>query len=241
MNIAGAAGQAYSPVQFSESPNFGDKLLSVMPYGFVMGPLITQRDYYGKEFANARPYGADGKPIENPFDWERAYKHSPEWAMDVTKGAFDLSGGLIDVSPGGADATARVLLGGVYNYANQAGKTDPVTALFSRYTYKPNNFGVQEQFAQYEEKYNRLARDPAIANNLLHPATKANAISQEASKRDKEYARQMGDIDDTIAKAQADNDTSTLAQATADKENLAKQRNALKGDALKQIYALEKL
>ena len=241
MNIAGAAGQAYSPVQFSESPNFGDKLLSVMPYGFVMGPLITQRDYYGKEFANARPYGADGKPIENPFDWERAYKNSPEWTMDVTKGAFDLSGGLIDVSPGGADATARVLLGGVYNYANQAGKTDPVTALFSRYTYKPNNFGVQEQFAQYEEKYNRLARDPAIANNLLHPVTKVNAILQEASKRDKEYARQMGDIDDTIAKAQADNDTSTLAQATADKENLAKQRNALKGDAFKQIYALEKL
>lgn len=240
MNIASSAVSAYSPIQGSESPNMGDQIAASLPFGFVLAPLITQRDYYGKDFANPHPYGVDGKPIDNPYDWERAYANSKPWAVDATKGAFDLTGGLIDVSPGAADATARILLGGAYNYADKVGKSDPITALLSRYTYKENTFGVQEQFKKYEEKYARLARDPAMGNDLLNPASKANSILDATAKEDKKFARQMSDIEDTIAQATANNDVYTLAQAQADKERVAKDRENAKAIALRQIYDLEK-
>ena len=239
--VAASFIEGFSPVQVSDSPNMADRVLAAGPYGFILQPMITGNDAFGRPLANPKPVGQDGKRIEDPADWEGAYKNSAEWAKITTATLADGTGGVIDISPGGAETAARIMLGGAYLFAKDYGKdVSTVDNLLSRFTPKENPYKMGQEYNELESKYNRLSRDPAVAGDMLNPASTAKRLIDANKKTDAQISRQVGALTKamTTAKLQGNTANAEAYQSQIDALNASREQN--KGSVMKQIQELEK-
>ena len=239
--MASSFVEGFSPVQITESPNMVDRVLAAGPYGFIMQPMLTGNDAFGRPLANPAPVGIDGNRIESPADWEGAYKNSAEWAKDTTAAVAEGTGGFIDISPGGAETTARILLGGMYMVAKDYGKdTSAVDNLFSRFTPKENPYKMGQEYTALQAKYAQLSRDPAITGDMLNPAPNIKQLFDETKNTNTQIMRQIGVLTKavTTAKLQGNAANADAYQAQIDALNASIEQN--KGAVMKQIYDLEK-
>ena len=239
--IALAGVEGFSPVRANLDPNsqqpFGDRVLAAGPWGFLVQPLITQNDAFGRPLANPKPRGADGKLIENPADWERAYANSAEWSKSLTAGIH----GAVDVSPGAAEQTARIMLGGLYGVAKDFGKGMSTSEnILSRFTPKPNEYKMDADYKLMEAKYNQLSRDPAVTGNMFAQPSKAAALLAESSKQDEQYSREIGKYTRAMLEAKQSGNTATADGYQAQIDLLTQARRDNKGAVMRQIYDLEK-
>ena len=241
MHMADAFIQGFSPVQVSESPNFGDKVLAAGPYGFILQPMITGNDAFGRPLANPAPIGPDGKRIEAPADWEGAYKNSAEWAKITTATLANGTGGVIDVSPGGAETAARIMLGGVYLYAKDYGKdVSTVDNLLSRFTPKENPYKMGQEYQELESKYERLSRDPAVVGDMLNPASAVKRLIDANKTADTQISRKVGALTKAMTTAKLQGNAANAAAYQSRIDALDARREQNKGAVMKKIRELEK-
>ena len=233
-HVATAGVKGFSPVQISDSPNTADVVLGAGPWGFLMQPLITQNDAFGRPLANPTPLDANGDRIESPADWEAAYENSAEWSKSLAKAASPI----VDMSPGAYEQTARILLGGLYSFGKDVSKDDvsAVDSIASRFIPKDNPYAMGKDYQDLEQKYNRLARDPANQNNLMAPATKVKTAIDQTNSQVSSVGRQITDNRKSMAAAtaagqplQAAMFADRIAKLEADQQNL-------KGNVMRQIY-----
>ena len=239
VHVANAMVSSFSPVRVSSSPNTGDQILAAAPWGFLLQPIITQNDAFGRPLANAYPRDSEGNVIDNPEDWEKAYPSSSDWSKGTAKVVHSKTG--IDISPGSYEQMVRTITGGLYGMVKNANNPD-ITAtqtLFSRFIPKNDDFAMGRAYSDLEAKYNQLSRSQLAQGDIMSPASKVSAGFAETNKYIEQVNRSIGKLQAARIKAITAGNTIEATGYDDQITALRKNQNIARGNLLKQVYDIE--
>jgi hypothetical protein len=195
VNVASTTFKSLTPITGSESDNFGAKLAyAIAPAALQwLPPIVTGEDYFGKSTAASYVKGPDGRPVNNPLDFESGRNQDSDTSKKLAELLYRYTG--TDILPSTLDgAFAYVVGSNLQNYKNMNTARDEGAniaeafgkTIFKRYGTEYDSFAIKD--AADEVERDALARGRIAERNDDMDMLNGDPLAQAAMKISKQRA-----------------------------------------------------